>query len=280
MDNRKFDLFKLTLLDKILGLFVPMIIIIVNSVEIHLLRKTMNKPCYEKMLLSSSLNDLISGVIGFTAVPYLSIIQDDFYIVLYWIAWGFGHSYFTLSTMMHLIIIGADRLWAVGSPFHHRVHASQRKLVVTIGLSWCLPMIFIVVNIGLVLVDEMNIKMIYVYMNTTMYSVVARIVAVADVLLVCCYSAIIYFTNTREQGVKTRKHTKQTNSISTLILCTGIMIVFIVFTTPYLTAFIIIWKRPQWLQSLSIYLLPLNQICNSTLYLVQQYWRNKRPTTA
>ena len=208
MDNQKFDLFKLTLLDKILGLFVPMIIIIVNSVEIHLLRKTMNKPCYEKMLLSLSLSDLISCLIAFTAIPYLSLIRDEFHIAIYSIVWGFGFCYFLLNTVMHLIIIGVDRLWAVRSPFHHRIHASQRKLVVTIGLSWCLPMIFVIVNIGLVLVHNMGVQMIYVYMTTTMYFCVARIVVVADISLICCYSAIICITNRRKRVTKQRKHSK------------------------------------------------------------------------
>ena len=48
MGDKILDFFKPTISDKIFGLLVPMIIIIVNSIEIHLLRKTRNKNSMRK----------------------------------------------------------------------------------------------------------------------------------------------------------------------------------------------------------------------------------------
>ena len=95
MENQNSDVFILIPWFKIFDLLMPILIIIVNAVEIYLLRKTLNRQSYEKILLSLSVCDLASGVLALTLVPYMSLIHDELYIVLYWITWRFISCYWT-----------------------------------------------------------------------------------------------------------------------------------------------------------------------------------------
>ena len=229
------------------------------------------------MLLSLSVCDLLVGILVFTFVPYYSIVQqDEFYIRIYKVVWTFVLCYLNITTLLHLIIIGMDRLWAIRAPFHHRIHTSHKKLVVLLGLCWCLPMIFILVNIISIFTQDMELKMVHVYVTTTMCSVVAKIDIVAAILLLFCYSAIICIIRERRGKINQSKHSNQSNSMNTLIMCIGIVLVFILFTAPFVAVYITIWERPKWLDSLSRFVLPLSQICNSLLYFLQKYRRSKR----
>ena len=267
-------------LNLIIGLIWPILIITVNSIEIHLLRKTLNKRSYEKLLLSMSICDLISGVITMTAVPYYFIFQDEFYIDLYWMIWGFTFCYFSLTTLLHLIMIGLDRLWAIGAPFHHRIHASNKKLIIAVGLSWFVPLIFTVFYIVLYSAKGAHLKMSYVFRETLMYPCLAKFIIGVDIVLLCCYCAIICIMAKRNIEVKQKKHNNQANSKNTFMLCMGIVFVFIVCTTPSVAIYITTWKPPQWLETLNKFVFPLNQVCNSLLYFLQKYRRSKRPVNA
>ena len=272
--------FILPLWMKIVGLLVPIIIIIVNSIEIHLLRKTLNKQSYEKVLLSLSVCDLVSGLITLTAVPYMSLVHNEFYVALYWIIWRFVFCYWNLTTMLHLIIIGIDRLWAIGAPFHHRIHSSHRKLVVSVGLAWFLPMIFVAVNIVSFSTQRFAFDMSYIYIETLMYSTVARIIIIVDIVLIFCYCAIMCMISKRDRKVNHNKQSNQANSMNTFILCIGIVSVFIVSTTPFVAIHVTMLERPEWLESLSKFVISLNQIWNSLVYFLQNYRKNKRPVKA
>ena len=52
---------------------------------------------------------------------------------------------------------------------------------------------------------------------------------------------------------------------------------FIVSTTPFVAIHVTIWERQEWLESLSKFVLSLNQICNSLVYFLQKYRKSKRP---
>ena len=65
-----------------------------------------------------------------------------------------------------LTVIGMDRLTAIGAPFHHQIYISHGKLIFQMGLSWFLPMIFIIVNIIFFATQRMD----YVCMQTLIYS--------------------------------------------------------------------------------------------------------------
>ena len=131
----------------IVSLTMPLVGIFVNSVEIHVLRRTVNKQYYENIWLCLSLCDLIVGICAFMLSLAVSIVKSKYYILLIWSAAALVFCYFLLINLLHLIIISVDRVWAIGVPFHHRIHASRKKLNISLGLAWCVPMIFVFFHI-------------------------------------------------------------------------------------------------------------------------------------
>ena len=136
-------------------------------------------------------------------------------------------------------------------------------------------MVYVIFNIILVLIKKMNVEEAYSYIMICMTSDVAKIVVIGEIMLIVSYCAIIWITNRNRGELKQIRHSKQKNSTSTLILCIGIVFVFIVFTTPFVVVNVTTWNYPLWLDLVSVFLLPLEQVCNSILYLAQKY-RSRR----
>ena len=147
------------------------------------------------------------------------------------------------------------------------------------GLSWFLPLIFVSVDIVFFSTEKIDFDECYIYMKILMYNTIARIIIIVDIVLLCCYCAIIYIIYKRDRKVK-GKHLNQAKSINSFILCVGIVCVFIVTTTPFVAIHVTIWKKTEWLESLSKFVLSLNQICNSLVYFAQKYLKSKRPVRA
>ena len=269
MENSKFEPVKLELWSEIVGVIVPALIIIINSVEIHVLRKAANKPFYEKILLSLSINDLICGLVSSVTVPYLSLVKNKFYVLLHWNVWGFTLCYVTLSSLVHLIIISMDTFWAVGAPLNHRKNATKKKLIVAIAFCWSVPTIFVIVFIFFVLLKDMQPAEIYKFGTGTMFRVVAKVALIADVMLLICYCAIIWVIKKKSIYSKGKK------SMNTLFLCIGIVSVFVAFSTPFVVVFITNWSSPHWLQKFAVILFPFNHISNSIVYLVHKHHSKK-----
>ena len=273
------EVVKLTLTSKIIGGIVAMLIITLNSIEIHMLRSTRNKVFYEKILLSLTICDLITGVYATFAVPFTSLAKEKYH-VLYWIAWAFLVSYCTLNSVIHLIIIGIDRLWAIASPLHHRIYASNRKLFGAIAISWFTPSIYIMANITIVTIQKLDHHTLYSYTRTSMAKRMAQVLIIADIVLVISYSAIIIVIWRQKTIRKQSTQSKQRQFISTITLCTCIALVFVTASTPYVVVHIVDWNKPLWLQKLSIFLFPMNQILNSVLYMMQKIRTKGKMTIA
>ena len=269
MENSKSEPVKLEMWSKILGVIVPTLIILINSIEIHILRKSANKPFYEKILLSLSINDLICGLVSSVTVPYLSLVKNEFYILLHWNAWGTALCYITLSSLVHLIIISVDTLWAVGAPLNHRKNATTKKLLIAVVSCWTIPIIFVVAFISFVLFEGMQPAEAYKFGTGTMCGVVAKVVLIADVMLLICYCAIIWVIRTKTIPSKQKK------SMNTLFLCIGIVSVFVAFSTPFVVVFITNWNSPHWLQKFAVILFPFNHISNSIVYLMHKHHSKK-----
>ena len=277
MDDGSNKLDELNLWEKVVGAAIPLLIVIVNSIEIHVLRRSSHKPFYEKILLSLTICDLIGGVLSCFGVPVEMIVKIEFYNLLFWNIWGFWICYWTLNALLHLLVIGLDRLWALAKPFHHRRYHTHRKLVVAVALSWCLPLIFVIFHIVLVVSKDMNIKEAHFHIMVSMESDVAKLVLIADIILIASYASIIWITYITKKDVKTNMHYTQRHSTKTLMLCIGIVSVFIVCTTPFLVVHLTFWNSPDWLEMLGTLLAPMNQVFNSVLYLAQKY-RSRRPS--
>ena len=263
------EVVQLQLWNKIVGCVVPLLIIIVNSTEIHILRNVRKKAFYEKILLSLTFCDLICGVYETCTVPFVCFVKVEYH-VWHWIVWAFIISYCTLNSIMHLVIISVDRLWAIATPLHHRIHASNKKVLIAVTFSWSIPTLYLIANITSVLLQGLDAHQIYSYTRTTMAKYMAQIFIVADMILVVFYCAIIFVISKKESLGKQNKHSNQRKSLRTITLCISIALVFVMVSTPYVVANLIDWERPFWLVKLSIFLFPVNQMLNSLLYLIQK----------
>ena len=269
------DIIELNLWGKVVGCIISSLVIISNSVEIHFLRRTANKPFYEKMLLSLTVSDLIGGVFSFFSVLILCVDEFESYIIIYWNVWGFVMCYSNLTSLLHLIIIGGDRLWSVKAPFHHRKYVTMKKLLAAVSVSWIAPMIFVIAHIIIVLINKKGAAEIHTYYRSIMFRDIAIIVIIADFILLLCYCAIVWIISKNNRALKQNR-----TSNHTLILCIGIVISFVIFTTPFVVVYLTSWNRPLWLEKLCIFLFPLNQISNSIMYFIQKHRSNRHLKTS
>ena len=176
-------------MNKIIGLLCPLLIITVNSVEIHLLRKTLNKQFYEKFSLSMSVCDLVRGFMCLTAVSYISIVQVEFYVDLYWIIWRFSLCYCSLTTPLHLI---NNRSLPSSSVFNPEEAGYLGGTIVVSSQD------FVTANIVIFLARGVELKMCYVYMKQLIYATFAEIVIIVNIVLLSFYYAIICIINKKK----------------------------------------------------------------------------------
>ena len=117
------------------ALVIGMLVIILNAIQVVLiLRIKRKKTLYEKCLLSLSVADLLFGFSnGVVSMMYLVGIQNV--IILYDITYTV-FLFCILTSILHILWIALDRLWAVTFPFNHNVKATSRKLHKLIILSW------------------------------------------------------------------------------------------------------------------------------------------------
>ena len=263
---------------KIIGFLLNLLVVVLNSIEIHILRTTPKKPFYEKILLSLTISDLINGIFGCVGAVLLSVFEKKIYYDLFWNIAGYGVCYSALISLLHLIFISLDRLWAVHSPFHHRTYSLRKKLTIALISSWGLPMLFMVANIVFISIQKLTIKEVYQHLLKIVYGAVAKVIFFADVIFLFSYSAIIWTTLSRKlEGAQ--EHQKQQKRFgTTLILCMSIVLIFILSTTPFTVAFLINWNRPGWFVILSSVLFILNAISNSIVFLVQKHRVRKANT--
>ena len=125
------------LLRMVFTLTLGFIVVVLNMVEILLLRRLTRKlKVYEFFIFSMSISDLLFGLssslvlIIFFASPNSkgsSTITDITY-TLYFL--------FIVSSILHLIGIASDRLFAVHKPVLHNVKVTRRKVVRFIAMIW------------------------------------------------------------------------------------------------------------------------------------------------
>ena len=247
-----------------------------NAIEIQILRTTTDKPFYEKILLSLTICDLLNATLGSVSLLLFLVIQDrPYFLLLIWVISLYGVWFSALVSLLHLIFISFDRLWAISFPLHHRRYNSKTKLVIALASSWGIPSLLMLATIIYVITQKLTLMAIYIFVFDTIFSTAATIILIADVAFLFSYSAIICITFSRKKDVAVRNQRQQSRFGNTLILCMSIVLIFVVFTTPFVVGFLTTWRRPYWFGMLSVGLFTMNQISNSTAFLIQRY-RTKR----
>ena len=183
----------------------------------------------------------------------------------------YGAFYSQTTSMLHLIIISLDRLWAVKAPLHYNLHVWGKKVITAVSLSWGIPMILLLVNVAINILHKMTAEAIYSYLVTTMFSIVAKVVLLAGIVFLSCYGAIIWIMIRQKRQSIHGTNAQQKRFKNTVSLCFGIVLVFILFTTPFVIVYLTTWERPKWARTLSSTLMNLNPIFNSLVYLIQTY---------
>ncbi|XP_066920761.1 uncharacterized protein [Clytia hemisphaerica] len=131
---------KETVIKKSTELGISVLIVIVNAVEICLIKRRRNKKNLETVLLSLSIADLLHGILNgaFQLVQIYEVSKSSWTSVFIIID---AKLFFMLVSIFHLLLIGADRLFAVARPFQHNTVVTKGKLYRTLFLVWVLSFI-------------------------------------------------------------------------------------------------------------------------------------------
>ena len=118
--------------ESIVGIALGLLIILLNLCEMKILHKRKKKRLYESLLLSLSVSDLFLGVSELSiSIVYISGIFDESPNYAY-----MTYFFFLLVSILHLLCISIDRLYAVAYPIHHKTHQRGKTTKYLIGASW------------------------------------------------------------------------------------------------------------------------------------------------
>ena len=246
---------------------VACLTIVVNAIQIHLIRNTDKKRMYEKLLLSFSTSSLLSGIFGLLTLLFASIWKMKIHFYANWAVWSVVTAYLSLVSTFNLIFLSVDRLWAVASPLNHRVRANTRKKIVVLTLSWNLPLVFIAGYMIGIEIQNLSIYQIIHQNRKILVSAFAIFILLADILFLMCYTAIIIIIIKNKKPNNSRRQQKLSK---TVFLCMGFVIVFLACTTPFLVSAISAWNRLEWLDKSSLGLFLLKGLIDPLIYLMDK----------
>ena len=232
-----------------LNISIPVIIAIINLVEIILIIRLKRKKTFQTVLLSLSVSDLLFGLSSATVYIVLSFGLSGGGVLNITIAFTF---FFVLTSIFHLLFIALDTLYAIVKPILHKVHMTKKKNYMILAAIWLVSIaialgIYLAVRNGFDGYDlkhngnfSMNItelkhpdvkpynNIVDIDIYIVMRNLLSYVIIGADALLVICYAVIIYTVKFRK--VKSNKNKTQ-NKIR--IVCVFIMLLFVAFTLPY-----------------------------------------------
>ena len=267
MEGNNIKIFVKDIESRYIACALSVLVVVINAVEIHILRKTMDKAIYEKILLSLSTCDMIGGLLGILTFILAFLLQTEMHYIVLLIAISFGMVYSSMVSFLHLICISTDRLWAVAAPFHHRSYASTKKLYVALLVSYCLPIIMLTGQVISIAARRVSVKEIYTIELQVITSGNAKTILIADTVLIVSYCSIMCILCKRGNTLSSTRG----YSMGTFVLCMSIVLVFIISSTPFVVANLTMWEEPTWLYKISMFALPTNQITNSLVFLVKRY---------
>ena len=237
---------------------LTIVAIVLSCIMIHILRKKKQRKPYEMFLLSLSVAEII--LVPSQVSLYASYSKTKVHTILNTIV---SSSLLNkLLSLHHLIVISADRLWAVVSPLTHRVHATGRKVKVAIIACWMIPLIIMGASMACLLATNLDTLV------KSLCALQAVGIVVADLIFIICYGTIMYIVYSKK-SLGNLDH-----QLRVFRLCIGTVIIFVISSTPFVVVYITEWNPPTWLILLSNTMLPMNCIATSLLFLHQN--RHKR----
>ena len=142
----------------------------------------------------------VNGIFGSVSLLFLTIFQDrPYFFHLFLISSLYGIWFSALVSLLHLIFISFDRLWAIHSPLHHRRYNSKTKLAIALASSWGIPALFMMAIIAYIIARKLTLMAVYNLLFNTIFSVAATIILLADLAFAFSYSAIIFITFSKKK---------------------------------------------------------------------------------
>ena len=128
------------MLKRTIALIVGLTVAILNSIQmVILVRKKKKKTIYEKCLLSLSVADMFFGLSNvIVAAIYLAEKQE--LIIVYDITYAIFFFCVTTS-ILHVLWIALDRLWAVIFPFNHNVMVTGKRIHILLAITWIVTLL-------------------------------------------------------------------------------------------------------------------------------------------
>lgn len=271
-------------------LVLAFIAIIMNSVEMYLMKKRKKYFPSEYLMISLALADLLFSFLVF--VGFILTIVYDCYFPLYNPAlmsevMDTLISFSIFASIVHVVAISLDRLFAVLLPLRHRVAVSAQRMRRVVVLLWCST----VLMIGPITVYRYHQGIqkdieYYTYRNS---SKVVSIVMFTSAVVV----AIIYATLTRQLAIQARflssikrtqknslQKTKICSRVETVALFTAIIVTvaFLLCTLPYATLMVVDRFNNDNVETLCVCMLICNSILNPIVYFWRGYWLKSRRT--
>ena len=251
-----------------------------NSIEIHILRKKTHRKGHEKILLSLSICDLGYQVVSsiFRIVTVLAIANKSQQIVtIIWVIWGFPALFALMVSIMHLMLMTLDKLWAIVSPLTHTANARGRRVNKMITLCWLISLSIIISNIAVVIWKKLEIVEISHFLTQKTAKIAAYLMTVANGVFVVSYSVIYWIIckQPHHGHIYARRRVKK----STLVLCIGVVLSLSLSTIPFVVVHVVTWDPPQSLVQAGYSLLAVNSNTNSIVFLISNYCHRRSKRT-
>ena len=255
----------------IVGLVLALSIIILNLCEIWLLHKEKRKCLYKHLLLSLSVSDLFLGLSELSSnIAFIAGIHSDSPNYVY-----MTYFFFLVVSILHLLFISIDRLYAVAYPIHHKTHQKEITTKSLIATSWTVSFVMTGGYVINYFVNSYHIK----YTSKTQYcdliiAIITYILISANVLYIIIYSVIAYLIWSRKVTLYGQDQVK--NQIKKqkrgILLCACTVLTFIVFTSPFSFSYV---QHPKMPEKWTFKVLAANSAVNSIIFLLQEYIKRK-----
>jgi len=273
------------------------LVFVLNVLEVYLLVRVKRRKIFEEILLSLSVADLLFGLSNaIICAVYIADQKNEAIMTLTYTTYFF----FVLTSILHLSLITADRLWAVWKPIKHRISLTKSRVRKVLILIW---VVALVTAISLFLIDKLSetfitrefvrrvkdgnstTKLTTRSRNTTnrpiktaetilytievieksrygdmMKETLAYVILAADVLLVAFNVVVIYFLQRKKKVTSVSVTQNMERKVS--IICIVVTIAFVVFTLPSAITKLSLGFVPVWANVLLV----LNSGVNSIVY--------------
>ena len=122
-----------TLISLILGI----VVVILNSIQVVVMKRLPRKlKIYEMLIFSMSISDLLFGASSFVMHTYnISVLSTDENSQTTSI-WTTTYFMFIVSSILHLLTIAGDRLFAIVRPVKHNIVVGRKQMLKVILIVW------------------------------------------------------------------------------------------------------------------------------------------------